>query len=426
MKAKKLWLFCLILSSFLCFFTACSNTNQSKVTSTKANNSDKIDFLKNNYSSIDISDNNDFSTFKLLDSSLEDYEIFFTAENHAIAVNSQLELKFIKYFKQKAGIKYLLLEIPYSDGQILNQYLATGDESIIAEMYKPLKGTFAWNKQSYDNWKKIYELNKSLPEDEKITVIGIDIEHQYVNAIRYLNSLIPNKTPPKVTEEYIEKIKQIFKKTNSLSHAETSGEFSKKLDQSIKSNRKMYEEYFGEKLFDFELVNENIIAQVKAYKDDNAFNQIRDERMYENFKKIYPHIQKGKFYGQWGLNHAFQREQMNTSWLASRMNGSDSPVKGKVLSIVYLYKNCKYRTAHEYKLQNITTSKSLEDVFSPLADNDITIFKLTGNNSPFEKQIYWPYSQSFTGTIPTEGKTTDYFQFLILIKNSDSTTPLGI
>jgi erythromycin esterase-like protein len=402
-----------------------SNDDNTKVVNAEHNESKVINFLKDNYSSIDASDNNDFSTFKLLDSSLKDKEVFFTAENHGAAVNSELELKFIKYLKEKVGIKYCLLELSYSDGEMLNKYLATGDESILEEMYKPLKGTFAWNKQSYSIWGKLYEFNKSLPEGEKIKIIGIDIEHQYANAIRYMNSLIPDKNPPEEIKDIVSKVSEMYTNINTNQSSDIYGEFSIKLSESIKSNSKVYKEYFGEKLFAFELVNENIIAQVKAYKDDISFDEIRDAQMYDNFKKIYTRIPKGKFYGQWGLNHAFQKAQNNVNWLASLMNNSDSPVKGKVLSIAYLYDNCDIMTRGKYGTTKLTSYRSTEKILEPFTKEDITLFKLTGNKSPFQQEVIWPFDVKNAGIIPREGVTTDYFQYMILIKNSKATTPLN-
>lgn len=416
----------LMLCLTLSLFTSCSTSNKSNAVNINQINSKETDFLKDNHANIDTTDNNNFSTFKLLDSALEGKEVFFTAENHGVATNSELEIKFLKYFKQKTGIKYLLLEISYSDGQVLNKYMSTGDESILEEMYKPLKGTFAWNKQSYGIWRKLYEFNKSLPEDERIKIIGIDIEHQYTNAIRYMESLIPDRKAPQEIADFISKLNVIYNKISKDPFAYAYVDFSNKLDESIKSNHKVYEEYFGEKLFDFELVNENIIAQVKAYegKTNNSFNQIRDSKMYDNFKKIYLRMPNGKFYGQWGLNHTFQKRQASVDWLASLMNSSDSPVKGRILSIVYLYDNCEMM-CRDYKTTELNTLASDKEKLDLFAKEDITLFKLTGKASPFEKELIWLFSENGCGDKPIEGVTTDYFQYMILIKNAKATTPLG-
>jgi len=200
-----------------------------------------------------------------------------------------------------------------------------------------------------------------------------------------------------------------------------------KLDESVKSNPKVYKEFFGDNLFGFELVNENIISQVKAYKDNTSqFNQIRDSKMYDNFKKIYSHIPKGKFYGQWGLNHAFQKSQGNVNWLASLMNNSDSPVKGKVLSVVYLYDNCDVMKRGNYSTAKLTSYGSNDNILEPFFKEDITLFKLTGEQSPFHQELIWPFNiNASNGIIPTEGVTTDYFEYMILIKNAKATIPLS-
>ncbi|WBW96494.1 hypothetical protein [Oceanirhabdus sp. W0125-5] len=48
---------------------------------------------------------------------------------------------------------------------------------------------------------------------------------------------------------------------------------------------------------------------------------------------------------------------------------------------------------------------------------DITLFKLHGKDSPFNNKHYFIKS-------PYGGVTTEYFQYLILVKNSRGATPL--
>ena len=63
-------------------------------------------------------------------------------------------------------------------------------------MYKSLKGTYEWNKDNYNHWRKLYEYNKTLPVDKRIRVVGVDIEHQIDNAYRYLVDVLPEREVP--------------------------------------------------------------------------------------------------------------------------------------------------------------------------------------------------------------------------------------
>ena len=86
------------------------------------------------------------------------------------------------------------MELGYSHAYFINKYLDTRDLNILEEMYKSLKGTYEWNKDNYNHWRKLYEYNKTLPVDKRIRVVGVDIEHQIgCNAYRYLVDVLPEK-----------------------------------------------------------------------------------------------------------------------------------------------------------------------------------------------------------------------------------------
>ncbi len=419
-KALKTILVIFIFIFIISFFTVKILNSEEKV----EKNVKVENFLEKNHSALDLEDNDDFSSFQLLDNDLKDKEIFFTAENHGIKANSELELKFLKYFKEKADISYYLMELSYSDSCFLNQYLKTGDESILEEMYKPLKGTFAWNKQGYEHWKKVYEYNKTLPDDKKIKIIGIDIEHQSVNALRYMNSVLPNKKVPDEIKSNIEEFNKIINSgyLNENRADDRLYKFCSELKNSMKKNKNVYEEYLEDNFFGFQLVNENIINRMDIVSSEEEFNKIRDEKIYENFIKVYDYLPKGKYYGQWGLNHAFQRKHEGVFWLAAHMNRSDSPVKGKVLSIIYLYKNCMYMNRGDYSKEHIYSYKSAD--FNKYFMKPITLFKLKGENSPFENSLIWPMNPYYTGQVAKDGVTTDYFQYIVVVVNSIPTEPL--
>ncbi|MGH9344932.1 MAG: hypothetical protein ACRD19_14370 [Terriglobia bacterium] len=55
--------------------------------------------------------------------------------------------------------------------------------------------------------------------------------------------------------------------------------------------------------------------------------------------------------------------------------------------------------------------------FLAAATADAVLFKLTGRNSPFGRQLLLPDDA-------TDGVTTDYFQYAVLLKSSPAATPL--
>lgn len=181
MKRNSLKLLSIILILGV-FLTSCNKEKVTNIDSEESleqptNEEQIIHYLQKNYSAINLEDENEFEDLAIMDSDIKGKEIIFTAEVHGSKANKELNMKFLKYFKEKNNFKYYLYETPYSDAYFINKYLETGDIKILEEIYKPLKGTLAWNKDSYNYWKRLYEYNKTLPKRKKIQVIGVDIEH---------------------------------------------------------------------------------------------------------------------------------------------------------------------------------------------------------------------------------------------------------
>lgn len=377
--------------------------------------SDIYKYLEENHIMIDLEETNDFTELSIVDDDLEGKEIFLVGENHGVLANEQLRMKFLKYFKINTDFKYYLWELPFSVAFFLNRYLETGDEKILRETYKPLKGTFAWNKESFNHWGKLYQFNIKLPITRKIKIIGIDIEHQIENAFKYMLYVLSE----------IDDIKNILNKLKKLSNEakdEEIIEFCEGLKRDIEKRDEFYKKHLKENYFGLKIVNDNLLSRYKVYNGNN-FNAIRDKQMYENFIRIHNRLPTGKYYGQLGLSHVFQRETSYVDWFGSILN--KNPIfQDKVLSIVYVYDNCKYLYPTDLRdYQGVMTTLDLKlDILKKYAKGESTLFKLNGRDSPFDKKLLWPIVHK----IPEGGVTTDYFQYIILIRNSKALTSLKV
>lgn len=372
-------------------------------------------YLQANYSKIDLDDIYDFSDLSLIKEELEDKEIFLTGENHGVYANEKLRMKFFMYFKEKTDFIYYIWELPFSVTYFLNIFLKTGNIEILKKVYKPLKGTFAWNQDSFNHWRKLYKFNKNLPKNKKIKIIGIDIEHQPKSALHYLNYVSPQNPPCKI-KKTIKAVRLLDQKTKC---DETNLiNFFKQLKKDLKEKEDIYRSYLKENFFGFKIVSDNLLARYEVYHGNN-FNDTRDKKMYKNFMKIYNKLPKGKFYGQLGLSHIFQRKTPYVNWFGSYLN---KKFKGKVLSIAYLYDKCKYLYPTDIKnyISNITTLAPKESAFNKYTKNLCTLFKLNGKDSPFNKKLLWPIAHKSPGN----GVTSDYFQYVIIIKGLKAAKPL--
>ncbi|WP_061996288.1 erythromycin esterase family protein [Clostridium sp. ATCC 25772] len=382
------------------------------------------EYLKKNYSSVDLEDESEFKDLSIMDSDIEGKEIFFTAELHGTKANEQLNMKFLKYFKEKTDFKYYLCELSYSDAYFINKYLETGDIKILEDIYKPLKGTFAWNKDSYNHFKKLYEYNNALPKESRIQVVGADIEHQPINAYKFLVDVLPDKEAPKEIKSVIDKIKNKFNDSDEFD--KTFAQCSNELQNNIEKNENIYKEYLGENFTGFNLVNLNVLNSVEAYKHEDYvdWNNTRDNMIYKNFQILQKELPKGKYYGQWGLNHTFQSKEKDIMWFAAYLNSDDSIFKDKILTVIYNYDDCDMMgitDTMEYTTNELNIMYPQIKETNNLLEGNLNIYKLTSENSPFSET---PMYYTFNGE-EIEANMLDFFQYIVCIRNSKATQPLN-
>jgi len=231
-------------------------------------------------------------------------------------------------------------------------------------------------------------------------------------AINYLNSLVPKEEPFPQILNSIGKVKTcILKRYDYNEIINTYTEINKNINENIN----IYQTYLGENFFDFKFICENILNTAIFYEEQDLV--LREQSIYSNFKQIYGHLPKGKYYGQWGSAHTSlntsEVDGMKGKNMATMMNEKDSPFYKKVLSIPIMYSNC-------YSLFNNTrnivyTNFKNQQGFSLLSEDEVALFKLNGENSPFDKRLYMVKYDN--------GVTTDYFQYTLFVRNSPAAEP---
>jgi len=394
--------------------------------STDISDSPITDYLKTNSYALS-SEPDDFTGLDAIDFSNK--SIIFTAEGHGTQSNNILKMKFIKYLKRELDFNYLLCETSVSSAHYINEYLDTGDESILEELYVPLKGTFAWNKQSYNDWIKLYDFNSLLPDNEKIEVVGVDLEHQPYTAFRYLTDIIPPEEPPIEIISIIDEIYTTFNKMPKNSYLPPEAlQTSENIRNALNEYDTVFQNYLGENYLEFKLVNQNILNIDKARQNRNymTWNQTRDKMIYDNFQIIESELDNGIFYGQWGLNHTFQSKERHVMWFAGYLNDDGSKYAEKVLSIVFNYTDSSRIEQEDNSTYSFTDFELsfpfIKDEYMSCLDleNDLTLIKLDNSvtNRPLIEMKEW------NSGIPLGKDVSDFFQYVILIKNSEAVDPL--
>jgi hypothetical protein len=318
------------------------------------------------------------------------------------------------------------MEAGPSHAWFINRYFATGDEQALDVIFNDphMKGTFSWTHEQRRFWQKVRAWNDALPEQDRVHVVGVDIEHQPGTAAACIRRLLPDAEPPESIRPAINRIIRFALAPDFKSEGSVAGELLASLD----TNRSDYVAFLGDRLFDVESVARNLRLASEYYlARQNTINRtdknaIREKAIFAAFRREQARLRGARFYGCWGGSHVPQRRCANTDWFATLLNESESPVAGQVLSIWMICDDCRWIRPDSaqggYRTSATTARSELERLFACAATSKATLFRLDGVDSPFAKRPYLVPRPS------DGGATTDYFQYVILLRNANPATPL--
>lgn len=339
-------------------------------------------------SKIDVTDNT-FKGLELLESDIDNNDIFLAGEAHGSIKSIDMNLYLLKYFIEKGDIKYILYEGGYADAQYLNNYLDTGDESILEYLFEKSSGTMSYTMENYNLLKSIYQYNLKLEKDKKIMFVGIDKENPQV-AIKYIKTLLPDKETDNTHVKKFNNIIYWLTKDNYVDE-------SKKALELLRTSKKDIEEYWGIDYFHVEYLLNNLSESVGQL--------FREELLINNFKKLYEHLPKGKYFGQFGGAHTNLR--IITESLASYLYNEYEYTKGKVISIDY-----KYNNSYSYIPPGLNEDSKLPEYLDSILfpkDRSTILIKLNYENSIYyEKDIF----------LNPNNPEIECYQYMILFSDS--------
>lgn len=332
-----------------------------------------------------------FKSLELINEDLEKNDIFFTGEQHGSIKSLEMNLYLTKYFVEKAGVRYILYEGGYAEAQYLNNYLDTGDESILDYIFEKSSGTMNYTMENYNLLKNIYEYNLALEKDKKIMFVGIDKENPQI-AIKYIKSILPHKETDNQQVRIFNNILYWLTQDNYLAE-------SKIALQLIRESQQDIEEYWGIDYFEIEYLLNNLV--------ESEGQLFREDLLINNFIKLYEHLPKGKYFGQFGGAHT-NLHPISKS-LASYLQNEYENTKDKVISIEYNYNN-----SYSFIPQGLNIdSKIPEDIDENFfyKDKSTILIKLNYENSIYhEKDIY----------LNSNNPEIEYYQYMMLFSDSQA------
>lgn len=374
------------------------------------------EYLKKNYADLNLQEEENFSGLELLDKDLKDKKIIFAGEYHNLGQNQVVELKLLKYFQKEVGVNYYLEEIGHADAHFINKYLESGDETILKDYFNIYKNQKYYTEERYNHFIDVYRFNQTLLDDEKIKIVGTDIEskatYEYIIGVAKDRYSFPNEL-----KTVLSKLKNF--NYNSKASYENILTNITELIEDINNREEIYKDIFKEDFYGFKFVVKNLHDFINSYLNVNnsgGYNIKRDGYIYENFKLIDSKLENAVYFGQWGSYHVFQDTlhhndySSDINYFASLLN-KDKDYKGKILSINYGYYPYKTAEGHNYSYIDDELFKNYLNSASKA-----TIFKLNNMKSPFKENTINPYA---TEAIDYKGNPiTNYFQYLILIRDS--------
>lgn len=404
----KKWSFILAVILIISFcFAGCQNQQMLSVEEYNAKYAKTIDFEKG-------IDNKTFGN--------ADYRVFLAGEYHAKTKGYQTQKMLIQYFHEEQDVDYLICELGMGQGFLLDDYIQTGNEENLIFMMEELEGTLAYTQDEYQLWKWLYDYNQQQPENDKLHIIGLDIEFQKKTSVRGLSLLMDNSvTPAKEIQPLIERIK------------ESDGTVVKEFPQALEKYPEQMKEVFGENFPWAEQYAKNVTATEKFFELNQSgganAHQIRDDKMTDNlFFAMEQLPEDAKFFGQFGAEHILQSEMITTFVLqenynrfAMQLQEDDSPVKGEVCSIylVFLQKSQSPRSTNYYLMNE---SEIPVDSFQDYFAQD-TFIPLNEKGSPFTRYGEEQVQDREGSDNKAAMGLTDYFQKILLLPDSEACEP---
>lgn len=382
---------------------------------------DYVKYWKNNPNQMEQVEQNKEFDFKSLEKIAYDNDLILFGESHGTKEAQKIDLQLIKYLNRTVGMKYHIVELDFSQAYFINEYLTTGNDSLVNYVLKNWAVVAGRdNKDYYNKWYSLFKINQVLPDSQKIQVIGIDQINDFAITKKHLTRIFEKLKIN--TEIPIEKKKIV--------------EWSKfELPNIIEKNKDSIDSLTLSSL-------EHIKFNLQEY-----FEKTRPELMFVNFEKQFKsrELENQKIYGYFGIAHVLQSEINGYDDFTAILKKSDLPIKNKVFSIVTMFSNSKWGIPSAYLPSPIQGEKRLtkipisydsptlmyfygvNDLKSVTKENTNTLFILNNKQSPYSQSLR--LVDNF-GLIPrgieitlNESVTTDYFDAVFLIRNSDWAEP---
>lgn len=322
------------------------------------------------------------------------YNVILVGEIHQVGSNTELKLAFLKYLHEQYGVRFLIEEMGYGSGMQINKFLQTGDKTPLTDFYTAVVGRQGATQESYEFYLRLGEYNLSLPEAERITVLGADIQSPRTVGLSALRALTQDRgaPPPEAGEAH-----RLLAENRALTEVELAA-----MMEQAEQREAAFRAYLAEDYDDFYFTLRSVWQSAK-FAEEKGSDALRERYLCDNFRSLYEHYGIDRCFGMFGSVHSSLNAMFGTHRsFAGFLNRDYEPTTGKVLSMVCVYDQCE-----------------VLDTASGTSAKLISAFGGSALAAPFAEAVDGDFGLCPAGelTLATE-RIDESYQYLICIKNS--------
>ena len=279
--------------------------------------------------------------FSALDSDGRKYKFYFFGELHGCSVNPDVRYVSIDYLSKNKNLRYILWEDGPSFAYLLNKYIISGNDNLLDSIMV----NFLYDTEEERlMFRRLYQLNQTLQDSDKIAVIGIDVDWRngYKGVVWCLKNLLSscNSSPAK---KYINEYSRLRLGLRSGYDEEVRLELKKiteDMEKDILGRPDYWKVLLGSEYNSFMIIIRNLIKSTD-YKSFDEFIYERDRIMVDNFlEQTKDHSKSVVYTAQFGLHHinTFDYDGKKEIFTKRLFGYFD---KGLFFTCPIVYKNCR-------------------------------------------------------------------------------------
>jgi hypothetical protein len=199
--------------------------------------------------------------------------IVLLGEAHGVGVNFEIYLNLIKGLNQRMNFKFIAFERSHLEVCLFNKFLNTGDSNY-------LKWDVAYSNEMKEFFTKLREYNLQLPENKRLSFIGVDAIHSIHAFVAGIQSLLPNETPSNGIKSFVDSIRSLSLPLKIK--PQSAGEYFEILEKAdsffkhqLTRNDQEFKEYFGDAYYhlDFALKSKSSFSK-PLFRNESMFNNL--------------------------------------------------------------------------------------------------------------------------------------------------------